>query len=272
MSAADEIIADLPLDQLAQQLGTDENTAEQAVRDALPALFGGLQTNVTSDAAGPVSLAQALTQHSNPGFFDGGVDLGQVDTSDGEAIVRHIFANSPEQAQVLQASSAGGAGGDLLKKLLPILAPIVMAYIAKKLSMGGQQGQSTSTGQAGSAKQGGMGGLGDLLGPILGGLFGGGGAAGSTGSAGGGFGDILGQILGGQAPQLPQTEPDDTQASGQQFPSGGQAQQPQFNPTGADDGRLQMPTVQEDPADEGGQRQQRSDGGIGDILGGLFGR
>ena len=269
MSAADEIIADLPMAELAQQLGTDEATAEQAVRSALPALFGGLQTNVATDDAGPQSLAQALTQHSNPQFFEGGIDLNQVDTSDGEAIVRHIFANSPEQAQVLQASSAGGAGGDLLKKLLPILAPIVMAYIAKKLNMGGQQGQATSSGQAGSAQQGGLGGLGDLLGPILGGLFGGAGAAGSTGSAGGGFGDILGQILGGQTPQAPQV--DDGQASGQQFPSGGQAQQPQFNPTGSDDGRLRMPTVEEDPADEGNQ-QQRSDGGIGDILGGLFGR
>ncbi|MCW3157056.1 DUF937 domain-containing protein [Micropruina sonneratiae] len=269
MSAADEIIADLPMDQLAQQLGTDQTTAEQAVRDALPALFGGLQTNVATDDAGPQSLAQALTQHSDPQFFEGGIDLNQVDTDDGQAIVRHIFANSPEQAQVLQASSAGGTGG-LLQKLLPILAPIVMAYIAKKLNMGAsQQSGSTASGQAGSASQGG---LGDLLGPILGGMFGGAGAAaGSSGSAGGGFGDILGQILGGQAPQATQSQAE--QGTGQQFPGGGQAQQPQFNPTGPDDGQVRMPTAEENPADEGDQQQQqRSDGGIGDILGGLFGR
>ena len=42
MSAADDILADLPLDQLSAQLGTDPATAEQAVRTALPALFGGL--------------------------------------------------------------------------------------------------------------------------------------------------------------------------------------------------------------------------------------
>lgn len=258
MSAADEILAELPLDQLAQQLGTDPATAEQAVRTALPALFGGLQANVADDAGGGVSLAQALTQHSDPRFLDGGVDLNDVDTNDGEAIVQHMFANSPEQAQVLQARSDGAMGG-LVSKLLPILAPIVMAYIAKKLGMGGaaQQGQQQSS------DQGGMGGLGGILGPILGGVLSGGGGAGS-GSTGGGFGDILGQILAGQAPQA-------QQAPVQQH-NDGQFEQPQFNqPDGGDDGRVTMPTGEEEDGSDGRQQQQSS-GGIGDILGGLFGR
>lgn len=231
MSAADEIIADLPLDQLAQQLGTDPAIAEQAVRAALPTLFGGLQTNVTQDDHGPRSLAEALTQHSDPQFFEGGIDLQDVDTDDGAAIVRHMLANSPDSAQALQAR-AGGVGGDLLSKLLPILAPIVMSYIAKKLGMGGasQQTQQPSAG----------GGLGDLLGPILGGMLGGAGStgAGSTGggSAGGGFGDILGQILAGHQPTATASAP----ASDAPWP------QPHFNPP--------------------------DDAGAGNVLGGLFGR
>ena len=252
MSAADEIVADLPMDQLAAQLGTDPATAEQAVRTALPSLFGGLQTNVATDAQAEVSLAEALTQHSDPQFFEGGVNLDDVNTDDGQAIVQHIFANSPDQMQTLQAGS-GGMGG-LISKLLPILAPIVMAYIAKKLSVGNaaQQGQQQS--------DDGLGGLGDLLGPILGGMFGGGAAAPSSG---GGFGDILGQILAGQTPQ---TE----QAPVQQHDDG-RFEQPQFNQPDGDDGQVTMPTAEEDDGSQQ-QNQQQTSGGIGDILGGTFGR
>lgn len=255
MSAADEILADLPLDQLAAQLGTDPATAEQAVRTALPALFGGLQANVSTDDQAQVSLAEALTQHSDPQFFDGGVNLDDVDTDDGEAIVQHMFANSPDQAQLLRASSSGAMGG-LVSKLLPILAPIVMAYIAKKLGMGGA-GQQTQQQQPG----GGMGGLGDLLGPILGGMFGGGAGGTGGGQAGpaGGFGDILGQILAGQTPQAPVQQHDN-----------GQFEQPQFNQPDGGDGQVTMPTAEEDDGSDG--RRQQSSGGIGDILGGLFGR
>ncbi len=250
MSAADEILADLPLDQLAAQLGTDPATAEQAVRTALPALFAGLQANVAGDAQGSVSLAQALTQHSDPQLLPGGVDLNDVDTNDGDAIVQHIFANSPDQAQALQASSSGAMSG-VISKLLPILAPIVMAYIAKKLGMGNasQPGRQSSD-------DNGLGGLGGVLGPILGGLLGDGGA---TSGSGGGFGDILGQILAGQEPQAPVQQHDD-----------GRFEQPTFNPPEGGDGQVTMPTAEDDSS--GGQQQQKPSGGIGDILGGLFGR
>ncbi|MBK8447767.1 MAG: DUF937 domain-containing protein [Micropruina sp.] len=258
MSAADEILADLPLDQLAEQLGTDPASVEQAVRASLPALFGGLQANVQNDDQGSMNLAQALTQHSDPQFFEGGVSLQDVNTDDGQKIVEHIFANSPDQAQVLQARSAG-VGGGLIGKLLPILAPIVMAFIAKKLSVGSASRQQQSAGAP-------SGGLGDLLGPILGGLLGGGAAA-QSGGAGGGFGDILGQILGGQAPQA---EAPVQQAPAEQHDSG-QWSQPQFNQP-ENEGDVTMPTAQEDPRDTGSTRQQQQSTDIGDILGGLFGR
>ncbi|MBK8461190.1 MAG: DUF937 domain-containing protein [Micropruina sp.] len=182
MDAVEEILADLPLGQLAASLGTDEATAEQAVLQVLPALFGGLQANA-GNIEGEVSPAQALTQHAGePGV----VDLAAIDTEDGAAIVQHIFANSPDQ---LQSLSGGGTSG-LLDKLLPLLAPLVMAYIAKKLGMGSSSERSEPASG---------GGLGDLLGPILGGILGGGSNSGD--SSGSGLGDLLGQILAGQAPQ-----------------------------------------------------------------------
>jgi hypothetical protein len=43
VSAVDDILAEIPMDQLAAQLGVDQATAEQMTRQAIPALLGGMQ-------------------------------------------------------------------------------------------------------------------------------------------------------------------------------------------------------------------------------------
>lgn len=184
MSAADDILGQIPLAQLASQLGVDEKTAQHAVRQALPALLGGMQANA-KDEGGAASLAEAIGQHDS-GLLDGGVDLDQVDTGDGAKIVRHVFGGNTDQV-VNQLGSVGDMGKGLVQKLLPILAPIVMAYLAKKFGGGGQQ-------DSGDGQQGG--GLGDLLGSVLGG-GGGGGNNQAGGGLGGALGDLLGGLLGG---------------------------------------------------------------------------
>jgi hypothetical protein len=50
------------MDQLAAQLGVDPATAEQATRQALPALLAGMDANV-QDPDGAASLANAVQQH-----------------------------------------------------------------------------------------------------------------------------------------------------------------------------------------------------------------
>ena len=177
MSAVDEIMQQIPLGQLASQLGVDEQTAGAAAQQAIPALLGGLHANA-QDPAGAPSLEGAIGNHS-AGLIDGGVDLSQVDTGDGQKIVSNIFGDHQSGvAQTLGGNLAGLGGnqGDLMQKLLPILAPIVMSYLAKRMG-------------------GGAGG-GGLLGSLLGGAMGGGGAA---GGGGGGLGDMLGSMLGGRA-------------------------------------------------------------------------
>ena len=62
MASYDEILGQVPLQQLAGQLGVDESEVEQAARTALPALLGGLQANA-QDPAGAQSLASALSDH-----------------------------------------------------------------------------------------------------------------------------------------------------------------------------------------------------------------
>ena len=186
MTAVDDILSRIPLADLAARLGVDEGTAEQATRQALPALLGGIQAN-TDDPGGAASFASAVQQHDND-LAEGGVNLDDVDEQDGERIVGHVFGDNHGQV-VQQLGTTGGpsTSQDLMRKLLPILAPIVMSYLAKRLGGGAAGGQ--------------QGGLGDVLGSILGGLGGGqqGGAqqGGLGGALGGGLGDLLGGLLGG---------------------------------------------------------------------------
>lgn len=188
MSEIDQILSQVPMDQVAAALGVDQSEAEQATRTAIPALLGGMQANA-QDPAGAASLASALQQHDGSAL---GADVTQIDTNDGQRIVQNVFGNQTNDVMARLGGTGGGSSG-LIQKLLPILAPIVMAYLAKKLQGGGVGGLGGPD-TAGAGTAGGMGGgLGDVFGSILGGA---GGAAGGVGAQGG-IGDLLGQVLGG---------------------------------------------------------------------------
>jgi hypothetical protein len=192
MSATDEILANIPLPQLAAQLGVDEATAEAATRQAIPALLGGLHANA-QDPAGAASLAGALGNHSSA-LVDGGVNLDEVDTADGEKIVGNIFgSNSTDVAHTL-GNNLGQQGG-LVQKLLPILAPIVLSYLSRRLTGSGAGGGAGDL--LGSILGGGGAGQGGGLSDVLGGMLGGGQAGGSERSGAGSVLDMLGGMLGG---------------------------------------------------------------------------
>lgn len=183
-SSIDDLLAEIPIDQIAGQLGVDAEQARCAVGGALPALFGGLKANA-DDPAGAASLAGALSQH-DPGLVEGGIDVRQVDTADGEKIVDHVFGASKDQV-VAQVSGAAGTDQGILQKLLPILAPIALSFLSKKL--GGGQAAAPDGSAGGSAAGGG-------LGDLLGGLLGGGGSSSGGLDVGGVLGS-LGGLLGG---------------------------------------------------------------------------
>jgi hypothetical protein len=198
MDTADEILSQIPLDQLAQRLGVDEATAEQAVRQAVPALLGGMEANAR-DPGGAASLEKALGQHAG-GPLEG-LDLGSIDTADGEAIVGNVFGDNSDQ--VINKLGEQGGGSGIMQKLLPILAPIILNLLAGKFLGQGQAagqgpGPTPSGGSTGGLEDligsatggGGSGGIGDLLGGLLGG-------SGGSGGSSDVIGDLLGGLLGG---------------------------------------------------------------------------
>lgn len=183
MSDLNDLLAQLPIGSIAQALGVDEATANQAVHAALPALLGGLDANA-QDEAGAASLQQALLQHEDRLPDDGQIDVNTIDTDDGDKIVGHVFGEHTDAVAQQLGGMGGGLSSGLIRKLLPMLAPIVMSYIAKRMRGGGGQQQASSGG----------GGLGDLLGGLLRSGLGGGG---QSGGGGGGILDVLGGLLGG---------------------------------------------------------------------------
>lgn len=210
MAQYDDLMSKLDMSQLAQRVGAGEAETREAVERALPALFGGMQLNA-QQPQGAQSLMQALGQHQDD-LADGPVDVERVDAEDGQKIVSHVFGDQRETVVNQLGGFGGGQGSGIIAKLLPILAPIVMSYLAKKM------GGSGAPTQAGAAP-GGQGGLDSVLGDLLGGMFGGGaGQPGQTGGAGGsggpfntpagsqrpqqqqsgGLGDLLGSILRGR--------------------------------------------------------------------------
>ena len=168
MAAIDEILQNLPIDQMAQQVGAEPQEVQAAAQAALPALLGGLQAN--AQGGGASSIVEALGQHTDD------VDPAQVDPADGQEIASHIFGSNEEQ--VYSALGGTGASSGLIKKLIPILAPIVLSYIANKVLKGGGLGGGTPTQQtqapADDSAQGGPGSLDSMLQDVLGGALGGG--------------------------------------------------------------------------------------------------
>lgn len=209
----DQLMNAIPTRQLAEAVGEDEATTRQAVQAALPALLGGLSANA-QQTDGARSLLDALGQHQD-GLADD-VRLDAIDTRDGEKIVGHVFGGSTD-AVVNQLGGLGGAQtSGLVRKLLPILAPIVLSWLAKQVggAPGGQAGgqrrapgqglpDSALPGQGGPSSTAATGGAGadptailqDILGSALGSATG---RQPQPGGSGGILGDVLGGILGGR--------------------------------------------------------------------------
>lgn len=161
------------LQQVSQQLGLDTAQTSQAVGSALPLLLGAMGQNA-SEPQGAQSLLNALQRDHLGGSGGGGFDLGGIlgavmggggsGATDGAGILGHVFGGQQPQAAELLGQKTGLDSGTT-GKLLAILAPIVMSFLAQRFA---QQGNATELSSAlGQETQQARGGLGSLLGGAL---------------------------------------------------------------------------------------------------------
>ena len=122
-SLVDQLLSELqgaPLQQMAQQLGTDAAQTQQAVGAALPLLMGALGRNA-AQPDGAANLLGAL-QRDHAGGFDLGSLLGSLlggagggngpsgaSLSGGADILGHIFGKDQQRAQSGLGQATGGS-------------------------------------------------------------------------------------------------------------------------------------------------------------------
>lgn len=175
--ALDDILSQVPIDDIAQKLGVSRDEAKIAVEQGGAVLLGGLAKNAET-TEGSAAIQKALKKHEGA---TGAARVDDIDQADGGKIVAHILGSKEKEVTEKLTESKETPGIDF-GKLLPILAPIVMGLIANAT-----KGKTPQAGEAESS-----GGIGDLIGGMLGG-----GNSGGSGGSGGGLGDVIGGILGG---------------------------------------------------------------------------
>ena len=179
MSLTDDLLSQLqgaPLQQVSQQLGIDSQQASGAISAALPLLMGALGNNAAKPQGAEALFGALQNNHS-------GLDIGSVlgavmgggnsPAANGAGILGHIFGGSQDRAETGLAQ-ATGLSPSSSSQLLKILAPIVLAYLSKRM-FGGAQAQGDGSAQAlgnilgqeraVQQQQGGLGG--GLLGAVL---------------------------------------------------------------------------------------------------------
>lgn len=189
-----------PVQQMAAQLGADPATAQNAVAAALPMLMGALGANA-QQPGGAASLLGALQRdHAGAGAMDvsnllggllggatggnaggasalggllgsvlgGGAQAAPSRQLDAGGILGHIFGGAQGKAEA-GLGQATGLNSQQSSQLLKMLAPIVMAFLAKQVSArgmdAGQLGQALGQERAKVQQQGGL--AGGLLGAVL---------------------------------------------------------------------------------------------------------
>lgn len=163
-----------PVQQIAQQLGVDPSTAQTAITAALPLLVGALGRNASQPQGAEALFGALQKDHAGAGGIGDvlGAVLGggQSRQTDGAGILGHIFGGQQPRAEQAIGQSTG-IGQDKANMLLRWLAPIVLAYLAKRMfenrQAGGGNAPSPAPQEPSSAPQSqepSPGVLGDILG------------------------------------------------------------------------------------------------------------
>lgn len=194
---------------LGKQFGLSPQQTQSAVEALLPAFSKGFQQTASS----PQGLGALLTMLGGKQEVEG--------ASGGNAVLNEIFGSKDlSRAVASQASQASGVGADVLRKMLPAIAGMLVNGMASQTNKEIKTGKFSASNPLGEiieqmmkGQGGGRGApqsnnpLGDILGQILGG--GGQGQQRAPQGSDNPLGDILGQILkgGGQQGQPQQRAP-----------------------------------------------------------------
>ena len=127
-----------PLDALTSMSGLKSNQMQQLLGQVLPVLAGGIKNGATTQG-GLEGLMGALASGNHDRYYDQPASLSNQNTLlDGNGILRHILGNKDASRSLAgHAASKTGIDTALIKKLLPVIATVVMGAMNKRASSDG---------------------------------------------------------------------------------------------------------------------------------------
>lgn len=137
------------ISQMAEQFGLSEDQTRNAVGQLLPSLQRGMQHN-TGAEKGLDELLAAIEKGKHNRYVDEpGILANTQTTDDGNSILGHIFGNKDVSRNVANnAAKSSGISASILKKMLPVVASIVMGTISKQVFGGSSSGRRAAPKQS----------------------------------------------------------------------------------------------------------------------------
>ena len=138
--------------ELGRQFGLNEAQTRAAFEQLAPVVAAGIRRNNQSDG-GLEGLLKALQGGDHRRYADDPSEL-QFDrvADDGNAILGHVFGSKDVSRGVAnQAADLSGVGSAILKKMLPVIAAIIMGQLAKKMGAAERPGLRKAVRAAASA-------------------------------------------------------------------------------------------------------------------------
>ena len=163
MNILDEIVnaqGGAAVEEIGSQVGLPPDQVTAALSALMPALAGGFQRNIQNQD-GLEDLMAALASGNHGQYIENPASLAdQSAVIDGNGILGHIFGSKDTSRAVAnRAAAQTGLSTEVLKRLLPLAASLMMAAFAKR-----SRQASAATVPAGGSRGGG---IGAMLAPFL---------------------------------------------------------------------------------------------------------
>jgi hypothetical protein len=131
--------------ELARQFGLSDRQTGDALKQLVPALNAGVRRN-TQSPQGLESLLGALKRGNHERYLDQPEALrDRATVDDGNKILGHILGSKDASRQVAQKTSERtGIDSGILKKMLPVVATMVMGSLSKNKAEFADSGSGSS--------------------------------------------------------------------------------------------------------------------------------
>jgi len=147
--------------QAGSQVGLGEEQTAAALSALMPALAAGFNRNLQSPE-GLASLVSALSSGTHQKYLDNpAAPSDQAAVAEGNGILSHVLGSKEVSREVANRVSAqSGIGADVLKRLLPLAATLMMGAMSK-------QSAGSGAGAVPAGLPAGGGDFASMLGPLL---------------------------------------------------------------------------------------------------------